>query len=358
MEKRVLKQTAFVSILLSMGILIFLLEVSDLQSQGLPERMMEKTAVVLSKVQNSNRMETVSRTKKNDFVEVSLPAQVTQSDVTLSTDYFNHSYQFVIKNVKQNAITRNSIKGIYSYIKNVTIQNNARETILSFTTDEVYEPVWFLSKENKLYIKWNKPSQTYNKTVVIDAGHGGNDIGTSHFGVVEKEVNLKIALKLKQLLDSSDIKAYYTRTGDSYISLQERTDFANSVGADFFISIHSNGDKYVSSYGTEILYQGHGMKNESFSKSFASALEKELIPVLHSRDRGLVDGSNIFIIRNSRIPMALIETGFITNCNEALKLSNDNYQQLAAQGIFNGIKKAFEEEDTTIEDTTIEEAIR
>jgi N-acetylmuramoyl-L-alanine amidase len=184
--------------------------------------------------------------------------------------------------------------------------------------------------------------------VVIDAGHGGRDNGTEHFNTVEKEVNLDIVLKLKEMLDKTDIKAYYTRLDDTKPSNAARVNLANHVDADFFISVHNNGDtKTSSSSGTEVLYHDKEETTSFGSKDLASICQEELVRQLGARDRGIVNGSTIKIIRLSEVPVALVEVGFVTNKTEAVNLRTDSYQEKAAQGIFNAIIRAYEERDNT-----------
>jgi len=104
-------------------------------------------------------------------------------------------------------------------------------------------------------ISVGKPSEIYNKIVVLDAGHGGKDPGAVRDSVYEKDINFSILYThTKELFENSDIKVYYTRETDTFISLNDRTKFALEVGADLFISLHMNASVYESAKGTEVFY--------------------------------------------------------------------------------------------------------
>ncbi len=221
-----------------------------------------------------------------------------------------------------------------------------RKARIELVLDGIYEHE-SIFQDGYLYIKFIPSREVHNKIVVVDGGHGGNDGGTSGYGQQEKEVVLDIILRLKEMLDQTDIKVYYTRLEDTKPSFEDRVDLANLSRADLFVSIHINGDSHSkSSSGTEVLY------NESFftpkfgSKDFAKIIQDELVKSLGSRDRGIIVGDEIaYIVRRATVPVALAEIGFLTNKEEALLIAKDSYKQQAAQGIYNGILRAFDERE-------------
>ena len=217
------------------------------------------------------------------------------------------------------------------------------------------------------------------KTIVIDAGHGGKDPGASDNGVVEKNVNLAIALELERELLAMGFNVVMTRRTDVYLKLQERADIANEVNADLFVSIHVNAlpskksttgievyimalptDKdamnlakaenreYVEGKGfdtanvdrrTEMLLRilGDMQQNNKISEStdFAAALYNA--GVLGSLPMRRVAQAPFFVLRGAGMPAVLIEVGFVTNVEESRQLTQTSYQKRIAQAMASGI---------------------
>jgi N-acetylmuramoyl-L-alanine amidase len=197
------------------------------------------------------------------------------------------------------------------------------------------------------YIDLRKPSEVYDKIIVIDAGHGGKDAGAISKGdkYYEKNINLAILVQLKELLDKEkNIKVYYTRTADSTVYLRPRVELANAVDADYFISIHCNANEVTSPNGTEVLYYDNEFKGVK-AVDLAGLFSEELAKMITLKQKGVVKRNyeDIFIMDKSLVPMVLIEVGYLTNKNDMNYLSRTENQKAVAQGIYNGILRAYEE---------------
>lgn len=217
------------------------------------------------------------------------------------------------------------------------------------------------------------------KTVVVDAGHGGKDPGASANGVTEKNVNLGIALELERALTAKGYNVIMTRNTDVYLKLQERTDIANNAEADLFVSIHVNAlpskksmtgieiyimalptDKdamnlakienreYVEGKGmnaenvdrkTELLLHilGDMQQNNKISASMNFATMLYNSGVRSGLPMRRVAQAPFFVLRGAGMPAVLVETGFVTNANEAQMLNTHPYQQRIANALCEGI---------------------
>ena len=200
-----------------------------------------------------------------------------------------------------------------------------------------------------LYIDFLAPHDIYDKVVVIDAGHGGRMPGATIQNKCEKDIDLAIVLQLKQIFEENPndkIGVYYTRTDDSNPSFEQRVELANKADADIFISVHNNSTvsgKMSSVNGTAVMYDELREETPQGTKALAQICVDEVSGVLGSRNRGIINGNEIYIIRNSKVPVALIEVGFMTNQAELNNLTSEDYQKKAAQGIYNAIMRAFNE---------------
>lgn len=199
---------------------------------------------------------------------------------------------------------------------------------------------------NYYFVDFRKPSEVYDKILVIDPGHGGKDAGAISIGekYYEKNINLGIVIALKELLDKENIKVYYTRTADDKVFLRPRVTLANAVDCDYFISIHCNSNEIASPNGTEVLYYDTDF-NGVASKDLADLFSEELGKTVELRNRGTVlkHMEDIFIMDKAKVPMILIEIGYLSNSGDLNYLTNQQNQKTVAQGIYHGIMRAFEE---------------
>ena len=216
-------------------------------------------------------------------------------------------------------------------------------------------------------------------TIVIDAGHGGKDVGCiARTGIQEKTVNLDIAKKLGKLIrENMGIKVIYTRDEDVFIPLWKRTQIANDAGGKVFISIHANSapnNTSVRGFETYLLRPGktqdaidvaqrenevialeelyhkyeelsndklilYTMAQSAFMKQsefLAFEIQKELDKVLTSPNRG-VKQAGFHVLVGASMPNVLIETGFLSNKSEAKLLGQSRYRNKISQAIFSAL---------------------
>jgi N-acetylmuramoyl-L-alanine amidase len=199
---------------------------------------------------------------------------------------------------------------------------------------------------------WKFEPGSGSRTIVIDPGHGGDDTGTAHNGLVEKTLALDIALRLRALLAAQGWTVRLTRDSDidpvsqqnlaqmradgkpnanDRAYLQTRCDVANAIGARLFISIHANSAPFTGARGTTFYW----FKPQDLA--FAQALEHSVIPLAGTQDDG-TRHENFYVVRHTTMPAVLIETAFVTNPADAELLHQPSFLQSLAQGIANGVK--------------------
>ena len=184
----------------------------------------------------------------------------------------------------------------------------------------------------------------YNqKIVVIDPGHGGKDPGavSPKRALKEKDLVLDVSLRLTKLLEDAGFTTIMTRTDDTYIGLYERTEMANGIGADIFVSVHFNAHPDSKIDGVQTLYNGEDTKRDN--KSFAKIVQEEMLKELGATNRNIVDRSKLVVIRETKMPAVLAELAFLTNAQEEEKAATEEYRQKCAQALFNGITRYFDE---------------
>ena len=171
--------------------------------------------------------------------------------------------------------------------------------------------------------------------IFLDPGHGGRDPGAVGNGLQEKDLTLKIALKIRDMLVGyEDVRVNLTRTQDVTLSLKQRTDLANAWGADYLISIHINAGGGT---GFEtFIYPGTG----GATVANQNVIHGKIMEQLDVRDRGK-KAANLHMVRESRMPAILTENLFIDNKTDAAKLKQDSYIDKIALGHVNGLVAAF-----------------
>lgn len=188
-------------------------------------------------------------------------------------------------------------------------------------------------------------------TVVIDAGHGGEDGGASaDDGTMEKDINLNIALSVGEMLKSSGINVVFTRKEDVMLytkkekgtlkmqDLSERLKLANSEDC-IFLSIHANKFSQSKYNGTQAFYS----KNNGDSKKIAQLIQNNIkLHLQKDNNREIKEAnSSIFLLHKAKNPAVLIECGFLSNPEECSKLNNETYRKELASLIYQSVIEFF-----------------
>lgn len=176
--------------------------------------------------------------------------------------------------------------------------------------------------------------------VVLDAGHGGKDPGAVGNGIQEKDITLKVVKLVEEFLlkKFSSIKPVLTRGTDSYPSLSERTNMANSIGSDLFLSVHVNAASSTAANGYEsFIYQ----TDDETTKSFAlqKLIDKRLAKLWLEKSRKYrgAKKANYHVLREYKGASVLIELGFISNVKDAALLKDDSFLEKNAELIADAI---------------------
>lgn len=179
------------------------------------------------------------------------------------------------------------------------------------------------------------PTVDYSRfTVVIDPGHGGADCGAIYEGIYEKDINLSVSLKVRQLLQQAGVNVIMTRAEDTTVGLYTRAPIANEAQADVFISIHSNASSTSNTVqGIYTCYFAAGTPGYDL----AETVQASVISSTGAYDRGTQCHPDFVVLRYTKMPAVLIEMGFMSTPSELARLMDDGYRQSLADGIAYGI---------------------
>ncbi len=199
---------------------------------------------------------------------------------------------------------------------------------------------------------------TSGVTVVLDAGHGGEDGGCEGNGLVEKDLNLDITLRLASLLREQGVNVVLTRDTDILLydknsdyqgkkkvqDVRRRLEITQSQENPVLVSIHMNYFAQTQYSGLQVWYS----KNNSDSKRLASLIQSNVKNELQTKNKRVIKeaSSSIFLLHNATCPAILIECGFLSNPDEAHALADENYRQMLANVIFKSIMTYISQNNT------------
>lgn len=196
------------------------------------------------------------------------------------------------------------------------------------------------------YLNIKVEAKEDENVIFIDPGHGGMDGGCSHEELIEKNINLKIGLKLKKILEESGYIVMMTRSGDYHLckdkfskkeDLQTRIDLINNSNADMFVSIHTNSFVKEKYFGAQVFYNGVNPNNLLVASNIQGYLS-----TFTKTTRIHKNLDNIMILRNITKVGCLIETGFISNPNEYELFQSELYLEQLANCIKYGVDDYFQ----------------
>lgn len=200
-------------------------------------------------------------------------------------------------------------------------------------------------------------NNSYTKTIVVDPGHGGIDGGTSKGSVLEKDINLDIAKRLKVYLEQKGYKVILTRDTDKSLDslsngggsrhqrdLRARVDIINKSNAQLFLSIHGNcHTKNLDADGSIVLYNERLAQNKTLAYCVQRALNSIIIDGKKRTVHDPQNGSSFYLLNFSKVPGVIIETVFISNQKERELIGQDGFRDDIAKAIADGVERYLNE---------------
>ncbi|PYG87996.1 N-acetylmuramoyl-L-alanine amidase [Ruminiclostridium sufflavum DSM 19573] len=197
--------------------------------------------------------------------------------------------------------------------------------------------------------------QPVTKTVILDAGHGGEDPGavSDYSGLKEKDVNLNIVMLVKNLLEKDNYKVILTRDADQLVygtetnnilqkrreDLTRRKQIMDESGADIVVSIHLNKFAQTKYHGAQVFFPPNSPDSQKLANEIQNSIR---LNVDNTNDRvALVKKDQIMILKNLKTTTVIVECGFLSNSEEEKKLAAEDYQNKIAQAVKGGIDTYF-----------------
>lgn len=306
---------------------------------------------VINKTGNQFLISFYDETITNFSLLIKLPAGIDTNAITNQDLYHSRTIKITLPGDQRQFLAENPILNTNNVITNISAElNSAGNTDILIRTSRI-QGYRYSVKDGNLNVLIGKPSSIYDKIIVLDAGHGGHDPGALKGSYSEKNLNYKIIVDYAaDYFNSanSDIKAYWTRSDDSFVELDDRAAFADEVGADLFVSLHMNIASSSSAKGMEVYYSSYnntpvdsGLTSEKLAAVFASNISSEL----GITNRG-AKNSIFVVVKKNTVPSVLIELGFLSNPTDFANITNPVFQQNAAQAIFDASNYIFKQYPT------------
>lgn len=226
------------------------------------------------------------------------------------------------------------------------IKNKLTALILVFIIFTSFIVLFYIKNTSQSTFQ-DTPISTYS--VVIDAGHGGIDGGASgSLGVYEREINLSISYKLKEMFESRGYKVTLTRTDENGLyddtspgfklrDLKRRVEIIKNANPDLFISVHLNTYTSPMRRGAQVFYK----KGNDYSKKLAENVQVELNLLKESKRMYDALSGDYYLLNSINIPAIIVECGFLSNPEEEKLLLTSSYQKTLAKAIYNGTIRYF-----------------
>ena len=306
--------------------------------------------------------------KPSDLKEfdISIPrpsSKVKWSDCEVEDDYHNRRFIITLPANYSSFYNKNKISyNTSGLVQSVVVTADSKQNTQIIITTKIIQALAYKETADSWMLGIKDPTDLYDKVIVLDAGHGGSDTGStsSKYGVIEKNVALNIIKKTqKYFANDSDLKVYYTRLEDSQngitygdgvstttVSVINRAQFANDIAADLFISVHCNSVDYESARGTEVLYSSKNTavtESGLTSKKFADLAFPYLLNAVGSTKRSVKDSPNLIVCKSTKMPAILLETAFLSNKQDADILKDENKLDDIAKSIYDMVHSAFDQ---------------
>jgi N-acetylmuramoyl-L-alanine amidase len=303
-----------------------------------------------------------------------LPEEIEQEQVTIDEKPVERQIIISVKKPEKTALDdryfyQNPIEGSIQ-VDAISIENTGQEVKILLTLPDVYawEEAWETSDSEEteqtetqgeegnqvLKLLLVHPQEKYDKIVVLDAGHGGDDDGMIQesaedgqeklAALCEKDIALRVVLAAGETLEQQGIKVYYTRTEDENPTEQARVTLANSVQADMLVSIHADSSEDTSLYGMRTLYNGTYFIPEFSSADLAYLLLEKAAAKTNEKAIGFeADQGQIYLLQNAMVPVTQLNIGYLSNRQEQKLLEKDDYIERIAEGVADGVLAAYEQ---------------
>ncbi len=350
------------SVFVWISIVVTICAITVMLLTGTPEETPQEMPSVQEQVQQPPQepksLLVADETLPENCLQFSVPSSMDEKDIVVESDGINRVISLTMKREEGEEefstafFYDNPIKA-NAAIEDVRIEESVDTVTIRMQLPSTFEGECRMESDGQLqtmFMQLVRPKEKYTRVVVLDAGHGGEDLGSFVQGedeaviLSEKEVALSVVMQAGALLEQQGVKVYYTRTDDAAPTDEKRNDFANQVQADMLISVHADWADDTTLYGMRTIYNETYFISDFASADFAYLLLEKVAACTNEKAIGFEPGSSESeLIRNAMVPVAQLNVGYMSNKQEQKLLAREDYVQRIAEGICEAVMAGYEE---------------
>lgn len=281
--------------------------------------------------------------KKKETLNIEIPMGVGASDVEVSVRYDIPRISVCIHNTRESYFLSNPPRGCYDYVEEASGAFDGENTTIFFELSEACLCSTDYSNST-MELKLTPVSEVKHPLVVLDAGHGGEHSGVRAGELCEKDVNLQIAKRVKELSRDKAYNVLLTRNADESMTTEERIKTVEVLNPDYYICIHQTMDvEDVNKFGICAYYNPTYYHNGLENVEFADRLLRNVAISTKNKALGLYEAGDAEIsLKVLSMPAVYLYTGYMSNKEEAALLERSDYIEKIAQGIINALDEVIQ----------------
>lgn len=344
MQERLLKNMLVCSILFSAAAMTVMLHFSATKTIVIAEEAAPDYMPSVKESTTAQDQLQFQTDKRVQGLEIPLPQELRADDIVIENRYIENCIHVVLTGKYSDFYRTRVLLGNGNIVKGGFLSEENGKTRLQLEMQGLYEHQ-YIFENGLLQLSFAKPSELYQKIAVLDAVHGGTEMGNVGGGITEKSLALEIVELVREKLKDTDIRLYCTRTDDAAVAEEERVRFANELDADILISIGAGADESNEKvFGIQTFYNSNYFIPYFGNIRLADVLERNTVTAVGGKANGLFEaGEEEVLLRGVHMPAAKIEVGYLTNAEEAARLSIPEYKERLAEGVSLTIQSAFAE---------------
>ncbi len=330
---------------------------TDVQANRNADMQQTKEAFLPDKESNNGEFYVMDSSLPENSLSLRLPADTAQQYVTIEKKYMDRTLCIKVSKQMGTAVSEsyfmNNPALVNMHIESAELKETEDEVCLSLQLGVMVECETKFeagADYNCLNLQMIRPKDKYEKVIVLDAGHGGEDCGYTITGedesmiLSEEDLVFSVVTKAGVLLEKEGVCVYYTRSEHENPSEKKRVEFANEAQADMLISVHADYAEDTSIYGMRTIYNETYFIPEFASSDLAYLLLEKVAASTNEKALGFEVGTEESeLIQLAMVPVAQLNIGYLSNKQEQKLLAKEDYIDRIAQGICDTVLAGYEE---------------
>ena len=284
---------------------------------------------------------------KSDVLIIPLPKSVSSDNIVLEDRYVDHQLRIYIDSREEGFYKDNAIVTDLDIIESAVCvaQNDTGSVCLDFDLDSLYVNESSLTESSTIEVKFCKPSEKYDRIVVVDVAAGGENNGAENGLLLEKDIALETALLLKNKASrdqNNDIKFYFTRQSDEDVPPEKRWALIRDSEADLFVKLSADSSENAADNGITCYYNDRYFLRRLSNAEFADIVERNCASAAGATALGVLPSSGDKLLESAKIPSARVSIGFVSGEKDSINLAEQSYLGKVSDGVYNAVSEAFE----------------